>query len=51
MVAFRLPADLEAKLARLAMQTDRSRSAVLRELVRRAEAEHPDLALTDKGDT
>ncbi len=47
LIAFRLPGDLVAKLDNLAAGTDRSRSAVLRELLRRAEATgRADLALT-----
>jgi hypothetical protein len=48
MIAFRLPPDLAGKLDRLAVTTDRSRSAVLRELLRRAAVEQPDLALSDE---
>ncbi len=50
MVAFRLPADLAWKLDRLAQQTDRSRSTVLRQLLRRASAGQPDVTLNHKQD-
>ena len=45
MVAFRLPAHLVARLEELAKQTDRSKSAVLRELIRRAYSDQADIAL------
>jgi predicted DNA-binding protein len=43
MIAFRLPAELVLKLDRLAQETDRTLSSVLRELLRQAQARKPDL--------
>jgi metal-responsive CopG/Arc/MetJ family transcriptional regulator len=49
-MAFRVPGNLRRKLDRLARETHRTRSGVLRELLRQASAVQPDLTLSQKED-